>query len=131
MTIGVRPLGDLILVVGVIGLAACTSARDNTPLRFVDAGLSLDSANSQCVAGADIDLDGDVDIVVANDESASVVWINDGAAGFTASAQEFPSANCVVLSDLDDDGDSDIDAFVVNNTWQGGDGTNRVWLNAR
>jgi len=35
----------------------------------------------------------------------------------------------VVLADIDLDGDGDLYAFVTNNTWQGGDGANTVWLN--
>ncbi len=47
---------------------------------------------------------------------------------FVDSGQRLGSSNsyCVELADLD--GDGDLDAFVANNTWQGGDGANRVWI---
>jgi hypothetical protein len=76
-------------------------------VRFVDSGQVLGSADSPCVAAGDVDHDGDVDALVANSDSASTLWLNDGTATFTSSSQRFPSARCVALADLDGDGDDD------------------------
>lgn len=88
-------------------LAACSAARDDRPLTFVASSSVLDSANSQCVAAGDIDSDGDTDILVANDDSASALWINNGAEGLTDAGRKLPSASCVVVADVDADGDRD------------------------
>ncbi|NIN11715.1 MAG: hypothetical protein GTO61_10010 [Gemmatimonadales bacterium] len=101
----------LLALTGVV-LAACTRARDPAPVPFVDSGQDVGAGNSLCVATEDIDGDGDRDVLVANDDTASILWINDGRATFARGRQEFPSATCAALADLD--GDGDVDALLTN-----------------
>ena len=67
------------------------------------------------VALGDLDGDGDLDAVVANDGSDNVsVLIGDGAGGFTAAAPVGAGGEprSVALGDVD--GDGDLDALVAN-----------------
>jgi hypothetical protein len=82
---------------------------------------------TQCVAFADLNNDGDLDMFLANDATYSnnpepaylvgcpnEVWFNDGKGNFTNSGQllEYEPSLAVKLVDLDNDGD--IDAIVTN-----------------
>ena len=90
---------------------------------FSDTAQSLGSAPSHGVALGDVDGDGDLDAVVANDSAQNALWLNDGAGGFSDSGQSLGggAAQSVALGDLDGDGDLDI-------VW-GVDGSNKVWFN--
>ena len=86
------------------------------------------AGDSHDVTLGDLDGDGDLDAVVANDNlQPNTVWLNDGAGNLTAHptnpnfGEEY-SRN-IVLGDLDGDGDLDI---VVNNR---GSRETTVWLN--
>ncbi len=74
------------------------------------------------IVGADFNVDGYVDMFIANDMMSDQLWINDGNAGFDDNAMLWGSAlgehgiaNAgmgVAAGDIDDD--SDIDVMVVN-----------------
>ena len=96
---------------------------------FTDSGQSLGSDSSFAVSLGDLDGDGDLDALIANDASSQPkrLWINDGAGNFTDSGQSLGDHSIsrdVALGDLD--GDGDLDAFVANTS---GNRSNRVWLN--
>lgn len=76
---------------------------------FTDSGQNLGSGNTQEIALADLDGDGDLDAFDANyNGAASDVWLNDGTGQFTLGASyPGPAATSVALGDLDGDGDSD------------------------
>lgn len=52
-----------------------------------DAGLTAAARKGLALAIGDIDLDGDVDIYVANDTNPNQLWINDGRGGLKENAQ--------------------------------------------
>jgi hypothetical protein len=102
----------------------------------VDAG-SGDTGSTTAVALGDVDDDGDLDLLVANDGAKNRYYLNNGVddtgifLGF-ASGQDFPepasfldadnTSTSMVLGDVDDDGDLDV---VVGNQSQ----ANRIYLN--
>lgn len=104
---------------------AATAKPAATILSFVDSGQRLGAGRSWDVALGDLDGDGDLDAVVANDlrgELGSEVWLNDGQAVFTIKAQELGYGMGLDLGDMD--GDGDLDVFIV-----GWDDVGQVWLN--
>ncbi|NNC81286.1 MAG: signal peptidase I, partial [Acidimicrobiales bacterium] len=91
---------------------------------FTDNGQSLGVADSRGLSFGDVDGDGDLDAIVANDGNPSALWLNNGSGTFADSGQTLGTSNSdhVALADLD--GDGDLDAMIVN------DGNpNTVWLN--
>ena len=85
---------------------------------------SFGAENSRDLALGDVDGDGDLDAVVANEGAqAETVWLNDGLGNFTPSGS-FSANNSADVALGDIDGDGDLDALTAN------DGTNEtVWLN--
>jgi len=101
---------------------------------YRDTGQRLGVYGTEAVALGDLDGDGDLDAVDANSSSVvgsdeserkqpNVVWLNDGAGGFTDSGQRLgqEESHAVALGDLD--GDGDLDAYLGNR------GADTVWLN--
>ena len=98
--------------------------------RFYDSGLRLGpTERTQAVALGDIDLDGDLDAVVANEGGANELWnnrfIETGSLSFQM-VQSFGSTDSfgVALGDLDNDGD--LDVFFAN---AGTTPAEEVWFN--
>ncbi|MEL6594072.1 MAG: VCBS repeat-containing protein, partial [Bacteroidota bacterium] len=84
--------------------------------------------NSMDVEPVDIDEDGDLDLVIANEFRPNIVLINDGEGHFTdGSAERLPQpahdSEDIALGDFDADGDIDI-VFVAED-----DQTNEYYLN--
>jgi hypothetical protein len=91
---------------------------------FTDSGQRLGGSDSRSVALGDIDLDEDLDAVVANDgNQPNIVWLNDGNGTFSDSNQRLGSFTTKDIALGDIDGDGDLDAFAANTTY------NQVWLN--
>ncbi len=68
---------------------------------------SSGGATSNDVAMGDLDGDGDIDAIVANTDSDSHIWLNNGNGTFTIQTFGSGTMNGVVLGDLDKDGDLD------------------------
>ena len=136
-----------VIVFSFILLAAwCASALPGTsPLitgvdrvyatqpNFVDSGQELGgNVESSAVALGDLDVDGDLDAVVASYGGSSKVFLNQGGdqggteGVFLDSGQGFGDGLAVDIALADLDGDTDLDIFLVRDAF--GD-ANEVWLN--
>ncbi|MCP4540455.1 MAG: hypothetical protein GY832_25230, partial [Chloroflexi bacterium] len=100
--------------------------QGGTPGVFSNSMQSLGFANSYAVTLGDVDADGDLDALVANQGAsnrANIVYLNNGAGGFVA-ASGLGDSNSYGVALGDVDGDGDLDAFVANSGTQ-----DQVWLN--
>jgi hypothetical protein len=96
-------------------LAKNTLLRNNGDGTFTDisreSGVDIATNSRGCTMG-DVDNDGDLDIYVTNSMSDALLFINDGKAHFTESAQKLGGAvfyaHGCAFGDLDDDGDLDL-----------------------
>ncbi len=101
------------------------------------AGPSLGSNESYGIVLADLDLDGDVDVIesVINfyDESYHLIWLNDGNGNFTDCTETIgPIAGGMSFAMGDLDGDGDPDAVFNGAPFYDPDnptGPNTVWFN--
>jgi hypothetical protein len=96
---------------------------------FSNSGQSLGNSYSLTVELGDLDSDGDLDAFAGSWKEGPRIWLNDGKGKFEDSRVRLASLNSagVAIADLDDDGD--LDVFVCTNTWAGGDGRPKLWLN--
>ena len=96
---------------------------------FSDSGQSLGSYYDLTVELGDLDGDGDLDAFMGIWQGLPRIWLNDGKGNFVESKTRLVSVNNagVVIADLD--GDGDLDLFASTNTWPGGDGLPKLWLN--
>ncbi|MDG2148655.1 MAG: CRTAC1 family protein [Planctomycetota bacterium] len=86
------------------------------------AGITGKNRRGLAIVGSDWDDDGDMDLFVANDSQANLVWRNEGDATFTdisgmsgADLNEHGKSEACMGSDMGDlDGDGDPDLYVAN-----------------
>ena len=106
---------------------------------FTANTISTSADNARSVFAADMDNDGDMDIVSASSSDDKIAWYeNNGSSNpsWTASdiATSADGANCVFVADMDNDGDMDIvSASYSDNTiaWYENDGAaNPSWTAA-
>jgi len=124
--------GDLDAYVGVLAdCFACDPANrvwlGDGQGRFVDSGQRVGNESTWGVALADVDRDGDLDALDANQSTGpgngyNRLWLNDGRGRFTDAGQQLGGGTMDVAAG-DVDGDGDVDAVF------GGHGTTTVWLN--
>ncbi len=96
---------------------------------FTDSGQKLGFFYSMTAAMGDLDGDGDPDVVTGSWKSSPEIWLNDGKGNFSDSKIKLASLNISAVAIADLNGDGDLDMFVSTNTWPGGDGKHRLWLN--
>lgn len=90
--------------------------QDSTLIIFTKSEQTLGNHTTFGLAIADVDLDGDNDICIANySAGATRLWLNNGSGNFTAHSQNFDvqyAAHDVDLADLN--GDLYLDIFLAN-----------------
>jgi hypothetical protein len=92
-----------------------------------DAFVDSSGALSRGMTTADLDADGDVEVIIVNIDSENYIFLNEGAGSFSKAlvgdfVTDRSGSRDVAAGDCD--GDADVDLFVVN---RGSD--NRVFLN--
>jgi hypothetical protein len=114
-----------IVLAGWIGIALSSSfyrtaliaASDQTTIFQTQIDLTNDLEGAHSVQSADLDRDGDLDVIAAGRESGRLLWFeNDGAAFPQFSQHEFGNIEGsyeLYPADLDGDGDSDIAVTAV------------------
>ena len=115
----------VLLLPALLAAGACTGSVVAQGCEIVFTLTDLASNGlSASVALGDLDGDGDLDAMVANQNQPNIVWNNDGNGTFTNSGQALGNgiSLSVALGDLD--GDSDLDAMVANQNQP-----NTVWTN--
>ncbi len=107
--------GDLdFLLQGYTNTSQLTTLYENTGAdNFADSGVALPALADGSVSFADYSNDGHLDILIAGyDGSAmtAILYMNDGAGGFTETSVQFPGAikSCYEWADYDNDGDLDL-----------------------
>jgi hypothetical protein len=101
--------------------------------QFTDSGQELGNDWSNSVVLGDIDNDGDLDAVVANNpfkyKRGHEIWINDGTGGFTLNNQTISTtfSSKIALGDIDND--NDLDMFVVHEDLQSHEQGNIILFN--
>ena len=113
----VRALAVLVL----LGVVAGTGADESL---YVAVELQVASSTSMSAAIGDVDLDGDLDVLVVRKLREAMLHRNDGFGAFQASDRWLPSGHFTDVALADLDGDGDLDAVLAQYN-----GPNLVLLN--
>lgn len=105
------------------GVAAVGSLAFDIAPGFVPTG-TLTTGHNRRVAMADLDADGDLDLITADDGAPNRVWRNDGAGGLSDTGQRLGNDFTLALAIGDVDRDGDQDLFFGNNQQ-----ADTLWLN--
>ncbi|MGB1250715.1 MAG: peroxidase family protein [Candidatus Promineifilaceae bacterium] len=86
---------------------------------FTASNQVLSNASSEAVVSADVDGDGDIDLILGNyaPTNFNTIWLNDGAGNFTDSGQQLGSGSTLSIAAGDFDNDGDVDFFEANGTY--------------
>lgn len=92
--------------------------------QFTDSDQALNKTQGADIAVGDLDLDGDLDVFIANMDLPDEVWLNDGKGHFSDSGLQLVGNNSTqpTLGDLDGDGDLDVFVGSLMNKPQ-------IWIN--
>ncbi|MEN6311081.1 MAG: VCBS repeat-containing protein [Acidobacteriota bacterium] len=125
----------MIMAVGLaaILLAAAGGTRTHPQIPEFKKGTQILQGPARIwgIAAADLDADGDLDIVLGALDGGPLVWLNDGRGGFRGSGQAFGvEMHGVAIGDLDRDGDPDLFFAPIRNNkpalyWNDGRGSFR------
>lgn len=80
--------------------------------QFTDSGQILNKTRGADVTVGDLDLNGNLDVFIANMDLPNEVWLNDGSGRFRDSGLQLEGNNSTKPSLGDLDGDGDLDVFV-------------------
>lgn len=125
--------GDADLAFANDGLGL-TGARDRVCLNdgagvFACIDVSDDARKSDDVTAADLDGDGDMDLVFAVFLGPDLVCLNDGVAGFACTDASATASDAFAVTAADLDGDGDADLAFANAILNARSTTNTVCLN--
>jgi hypothetical protein len=97
--------------------------------RFTADAQALPAIETRSVSLFDVDLDGDLDVLLGNGIGDAVLLINNGHGVFETGTQQFraTSKSSIRVADLDLDGD--LDLFMIRGKPVGEGLANKVWLN--
>lgn len=101
-------LVPLSAVCATVLCAAAVGAERSLLMEYLPQSLTAGAGSVRDLAGLDVDLDGDTDLVAA-DAAGVRVFLNDGVGGFVL--RTIPvggAANAIALGDFDADGDPDL-----------------------
>jgi hypothetical protein len=92
--------------------------------QFTESGQALNKTQSADITMGDLDLDGDLDVFIANMDLPDEVWLNDGSGHFSDTGLRLAGNNSTqpTLGDLDGDGDLEVFVGSLMNKPQ-------IWIN--
>ena len=126
--------GDLDLAFGNDG-AGASGAVNSVCLNsgagvFTCAPVSADAGSTTGLTAADLDGDGDVDLVAANFFGRDRICLNSGTATFTCADVDSDGGDTYAVAAVDVDGDGDLDLAFANSILNSQGRTNRLCLNS-
>jgi len=96
--------------------------------QFADSGQRLSAVTNAGLALGDLDLDGDLDLVLTDYLQPCQIWLNDGTGHFEDSGIRIAGGEFYRHAHLGDlDGDGDLDIFLA--TYGTDHGPNEIWFN--